>query len=120
MSWLKEAVDFALAKRSEIWERIGKVIPFDSEDRPLIVGYTDGTKVTKDNWKNAWDRFTTLAIKEGVITKKEYFSLHDMKRRGVTDTDGTREERKDASGHKTDEAFDCIPSEHMGPIRLKS
>jgi hypothetical protein len=42
------------------------------------------------------------AIEAGVIDRDSRFGLHGLKHRGVTDTHGTRAEKKRASGHKTD------------------
>lgn len=39
-----------------------------------------------------------LAIKEGIVTKDEWFGLHDMKRRGTTDTIGNTSDKLDATG----------------------
>lgn len=47
-----------------------------------------------------------LAIEEGVITKEERFGLHDLKRRGITDTKGTRHEKQEASGHRSASMMD--------------
>jgi len=40
-----------------------------------------------------------------VITAEQRISLHGLKRRGVTDTPGTKSEKRDASGHATEAAF---------------
>ena len=40
------------------------------------------------------------------MTKEEWFGLHDLKRRGVTDTSGTIAERMEASGHKSLKGFE--------------
>ncbi|MGQ7248845.1 hypothetical protein ACUN9Y_16100 [Halomonas sp. V046] len=42
-----------------------------------------------------------MAIEEEVITKDERFGLHDLKRRGITDTQGTRHDKQEASGHRS-------------------
>ena len=35
------------------------------------------------------------------MTKEEWFGLHDIKRRGTTDTKGTAEDKLEATGHKS-------------------
>jgi hypothetical protein len=57
-----------------------------------------GDPLSQSGWQTVWRRFTQLAIKEGVISKNENFGLHDMKRRGVTDTTGTKADKLDATG----------------------
>ena len=47
-----------------------------------------------------------MAIEESVITKEERFGLHDLKRRGITDTKGTRHEKQEASGHRSASMMD--------------
>jgi len=67
-------------------------------DRPIIVN-TLGEPVKESAFHSAWQRFITGAIKNQVITKDDRFSLHDLKRKGITDTDGTKAEKLEASGH---------------------
>jgi len=38
------------------------------------------------------------AINTGVIAAHERFGLHDLKRKGITDTPGTKAEKQDAAG----------------------
>ena len=44
---------------------------------------------------------TWSALLANVITPAERFSFHDLKRKGITDTPGTRADKQHASGHKT-------------------
>ena len=46
------------------------------------------------------------AIDAGVITTNERFGLHDLKRKGITDTLGTRADKQEASGHKSEAMMD--------------
>ncbi|KFF47796.1 hypothetical protein GY26_18090, partial [Gammaproteobacteria bacterium MFB021] len=50
---------------------------------------------------SAWQRFIRLAIAERVIRPEQRFGLHDLKRRGITDTAGTRHDKLEASGHRS-------------------
>jgi hypothetical protein len=40
-----------------------------------------------------------MAIRDGVITEEQRFSLHGLKHRGVTDTEGNISDKQDAAGH---------------------
>jgi len=68
--------------------------------RPLIVA-ADGGELRKSSLDTAWQRLIKMAIEEEVITKEERFGLHDLKRRGITDTKGTRHDKQEASGHRS-------------------
>jgi hypothetical protein len=74
--------------------------PINPKQRYLLTNEL-GEKLSLSTWSSAWRRFTALAIKEGVITKEESFGLHDIKRRGTTDTEGTAEDKLAATGHKS-------------------
>jgi hypothetical protein len=41
------------------------------------------------------------AIKAEIIVEEDWFGLHDIKRRGTTDTEGTAEVKIEATGHKS-------------------
>jgi len=97
---LEDAIEAALKSRSSIWRKKGQPIPFEAEDRVIIVG-TSGQQIKPSTWQSAWKRFLQLAICEGVIGQDEWFGLHDMKRRGITDTQGNREQKMEASGHRS-------------------
>lgn len=62
----------------------------------------------------AWQRFITLAIADGAVTPEERFALHDLKRRGITDTVGTRADKQEASGHRDAKMMDVY--DHSVPI----
>lgn len=94
---LRICVNAALATRSDIWERNGRPIPLRPEHRPLLVN-ENGDPVTQSGWQSAWRRFMDLAVREKVITDEQRFGLHDMKRRGTTDTKGTKLEKLSAVG----------------------
>jgi len=94
---LEDAIDAAIERRRAIFAKKGKATPIRPEDRLIMVN-TSGQRITKSAWQNAWRRFLDLAVKEGVIKEEDRFGLHDMKRRGITDTEGTRADRLEASG----------------------
>lgn len=102
---LRAAVDAAQAHRDALWKAKRMPVPMRAEDRPLIVG-EQGKRVTSDAWQGAWRDFLTMAIKAEVIKEEDRFGLHDLKRRGVTDTKGTKAEKMLASGHKSASMLD--------------
>ncbi|MGW8277037.1 site-specific integrase [Xanthomonas axonopodis] len=97
-----EAWDFLTARRTAIWTKKGRSfpVPIKPEDRRLLVEQT-GSPMAKSSLDSAWQRFITLAMTEGIITKQERFSLHGLKHRGITDTVGNRGDKQDAAGHVT-------------------
>ncbi|MDQ7735569.1 hypothetical protein QT231_22950 [Halomonas sp. SpR1] len=102
---LTAAWNAATERRAAIWKARGTPISMHPESRPLIVA-TDGGSLRKSGLDTAWQRLMRLAIEEGIITKEERFGLHDLKRRGITDTKGTRHEKQEASGHRSASMMD--------------
>ena len=104
---LRAAWDDALRVRAQIRakeQNKAKPIPLRPEDRGIFLS-EDCVPLRKGAFDQAWQALMRLAIKEGVITKEERFTMHGLKHRGVTDTKGTKAQKKDASGHRTDTAF---------------
>lgn len=102
---LKTAWNSLIARRNAIWKKKKRPIPVKPEDRPLIVTKS-GDAIKKSSVNSAWQRFIVSAIDTGVITEQERFSLHDLKRKGITDTEGTRADKQDASGHRSQRMMD--------------
>lgn len=96
------AWDELAARRSAIWNREGRnfAVPLRPEHRVLLVEQT-GNPMAKSSLESAWQRFITMAMREGVIEKQDRFSLHGLKHRGVTDTVGNRGDKEDAAGHQS-------------------
>ena len=97
---LKAVWDLAIKKRDEIWKKQKHAIPLKPESRPLFVNIS-GDPLKKSAVDSAWQRFIIRAIADNIITKDERFSPHDMKRKGATDTKGTRHEKQEATGHRS-------------------
>ena len=97
---LRAAWDCLIEQRKEIWEAKSIPIPMKAKSRPLVVG-EDGAALGKSSLDSAWQRLIHRAIENKVITAEERFGLHDLKRKGITDTDGTRADKQEASGHKS-------------------
>jgi site-specific recombinase XerC len=97
---LRVAWQAALERRAAIVARRRLPVPLRPEARPVFLA-DSGEPLSKSGLDTAWQRFMALAVKEGILTAEERFGLHDMKRRGITDTAGTRADKQQASGHKS-------------------
>ena len=102
---LRKAWDHAKAYRAKVWEKRKTAIPIAPSRRNIIVA-SHGGPLRKSSLDTAWQRFITLAIADGIITPEQRFGLHDLKRRGITDTVGTRAEKQEASGHRDAKMMD--------------
>lgn len=100
-SRMREAIAALQLYRAKVWKRRGIGTPIRPEDRPLFVS-EDGTILTRSGWNTSWGKLMRTAVAKGVITQEQRFGLHGLKHRGITDTKGTRGEKKDAGGHVTD------------------
>lgn len=96
---LRAVWDDAKAYRSAIWTSRSFPVPIHPERRPLIVA-SHGMSLSKSGLDTAWQRFITKAVEAGVLPEEQRFGLHDLKRRGITDTPGTRADKQEASGHR--------------------
>lgn len=108
VSWtprLRAAWDFLIAHRDRIWATRKMPVPMRAENRPLVVS-EDGGALKKSSLNTAWQRMMTSMLEDGELTGEQRFSLHDLKRRGVTDTPGTRGQKQAASGHRSESMMD--------------
>ncbi|KLI97422.1 integrase [Luteimonas sp. FCS-9] len=94
---LRAAWDAATAYRCGIIERTTHITPLRAEDR-LVILAGHGEPLTKSGLDTAWQRFIKLATEEKVITADQRFGLHDLKRKGGSDTPGTFAEKQQALG----------------------
>ncbi|PAV48465.1 integrase [Pseudomonas sp. HAR-UPW-AIA-41] len=102
---LRAAWDAAKQVRTDIWEKKKMPVPIAAEQRRLIVA-AHGGALQKTSLDTAWQRLVTQAIEKGVMTAEQRFGLHDFKRRGITDTEGTRADKQQASGHRSEGMLD--------------
>lgn len=104
---LRAAWDHLINHRNAVWKKKDrKILPMmRADDRPLVVS-EDGGPLKKSSLDTAWQRIIKRAITDQVITAEQRFGLHDLKRRGITDTPGTRADKQQASGHKTEAMMD--------------
>ncbi|KJH88257.1 integrase [Pseudomonas fluorescens] len=102
---LRKAWDHAKAYRAKVWAKRKTAISIAPSRRNIIVA-SHGGPLRKSSLDTAWQRFITLAIVDGIITPEQRFGLHDLKRRGITDTVGTRADKQEASGHRDPKMMD--------------
>ncbi|ALN85088.1 site-specific recombinase, phage integrase family [Lysobacter capsici] len=101
---LQAAVAELQARRTALISAKKGVTPMRAEDRPLLYG-EDGAPLARSSLHSAWKRLVAAAVVAGVIAEEDTFAMHGLKRRGISNTEGTRAEKKDASGHATEQAF---------------
>ncbi|WP_311968558.1 integrase [Pseudomonas baltica] len=102
---LRAAWDGAKAYRAEIWTKKKTAIHIRADRRYIIVA-SHGGALRKSSLDSAWQRFMISAIGDGTIDQEQRFGLHDLKRRGITDTTGTRADKQEASGHRDESMMD--------------
>lgn len=102
---LRAVWDEAKSQRARIWAYRNAPIPLNPARRPLIVS-SHGTALSKSGLDTAWQRFMARAIEAGVLLEEQRYGLHDLKRRGITDTPGTRADKQQASGHRNESMLD--------------
>lgn len=102
---LRKAWDNAKAYRAKVWSKRKTAIPIAPSRRNIIVA-SHGGPLRKSSLDTAWQRFITLALADEIITPEQRFALHDLKRRGITDTAGTRADKQEASGHRDPKMMD--------------
>ena len=107
---LRAAWDGAVERRREILQRRGMPEQFRPKDRVVLVTQ-EGQPMDKGTFQSRWQAMITLAIAEGVITEDQRFGTHDNKRKGITDTPGTRHDKQHASGHKSERMIDDYDKE---------
>jgi site-specific recombinase XerD len=84
--------------RSQRMEAHRRPVALQADRRPLLVTQS-GTPLARSSLKTSWQRMILAAISEGVITEDLRFNLHGLKHRGITDTPGTRDVKRDGAGH---------------------
>jgi len=102
---LRMAYDCLIARRDAVWAAKKMPIPILPKNRPLVIS-EKGESLKKSSLDTAWQRLIQRAIRDKIITEDERFGLHDLKRKGITDTPGTRADKQRASGHKSESMMD--------------
>lgn len=62
-------------------------------------GYMQAMSCKQSALDSSWQRAIAMAIRGGVIAEEDRFSLHGLKHRSVTDTEGNFDDLQDRSGH---------------------
>jgi integrase len=97
---LRDAWQALADYRAARWAKHRTPTPLRPSDRRLLVAQS-GQPLSKSSLDTAWQRMIHQAIEDEVITAEQRFALHDLKRRGITDTAGTRADKQQASGHRS-------------------
>ena len=107
---LREAWDWLVARRNAVWEKKRRPVPMRAEDRRLVVN-EQGDALEKSTLNSAWRRGRAQAIEAKLITEDQRFGMHGLKHRGITDTQGSRADKQQASGHKSQQMVDLYDHE---------
>lgn len=102
---LRMAWDALIRYRDLVWAARSMPIPLRAKDRPLVIA-GHGEQITKSGLDSSWQRLKARALTDHILAEDEWFGLHDLKRRGVTDTAGSRADKQHSSGHKTESMMD--------------
>jgi site-specific recombinase XerD len=102
---LRAAWDTAVRTRNAIWEKRRMPTPMHPEDRLVLVNKF-GAAVSRQALSTIWQTLMNRCVELGVIADADRFGLHDAKRKGITDTQVTRAEKRESSGHRTDAMMD--------------
>lgn len=107
---LRAAWDALIARRTKIWAAKRVATPMRAEDRLLVV-QEDGSALARRVLGTAWKRLMLAAVAAGRLDADQVFGMHAFKRRGITDTKGTKPDKQQASGHKTASMVDAYDFE---------
>jgi len=97
---LRAAWDHTITTRNRILADRKQPHPIRAEDRRIIISERTGDKIVLSSLKTAIGR-VTVATKQAAEERRIIwvpFTFHDLKRKGVSDTKGDKQE---ASGHRT-------------------
>lgn len=97
---LRAAWQSAIARRDEILSKDKhrmRPTQIRPEDRPIWIS-EDAMPLSKGAVDQAWQKLMKAAIKDGIITEEQRFTLHGLKHRGITDSAD-----KASGGHRTEQ-----------------
>ena len=110
---LREVWGECIRIRDEKMARSKAPIPIQPERRYIFCN-RNGTRVKESTLSSAWQKLIRAAFVAGVISEDQRFSLHGLKHRGVTKTPGNKAEKQEASGHRSEAAFNVY--DHSLPL----
>ena len=101
---LRSAWDSAKEIRDQILEKRKQPMATDETRRFIFISNRTGDVISIDGAKTALARIGKLAEEQAKNENKPFqrFWFHDLKRKGISDTDG---DRKKASGHRSEAAL---------------
>ena len=113
---LRAAWDAAVELRDSIIERRKMPTPMRPEERYLFLATRGGEPLGRSSLDSAWQRMihgamTATEDRPAVITEEQRFSLHDLKRAGITRTKGGRQAKLDGGGHRSEQMLDVYDQE---------
>ncbi|HED5887993.1 TPA: integrase [Salmonella enterica] len=80
---------------------LAKTLPLkDGMSSIYVLHKSDGQKYTRDGFNSRWESARQIA-REKFPHLRFDFTFHDLKAKGVSDLDGTLQEKQQISGHKT-------------------
>jgi len=96
---LKTVWQTAVTTRNQIVSKHKQPHPFRPEDRFVFISERTGDRIQVSSLKTAIGRITATAQTEAEQLGIQWtrFTFHDLKRKGVSDTTGNKQ---DASGHR--------------------
>ncbi len=94
---------------AKVWARKSTIVPIRPDRRYIIVAGHGGA-LPKSSLDTAWQRFITSAIEDDTIGAgaEQRFGLHDLKRRGITNTAGNLADKQEANGHRVGAMMDVL------------
>lgn len=98
---LQAAITAAQQIRATSWAAHRVPTPIDPKARRLIVSPHTGAALSKSGLDTAWQRMMNGLIASGALAEEDRFAMHDLKRKGASDYEGTRAEKLDAGGWRS-------------------
>lgn len=88
---LRDAINLAKSRPSKI-------------NTILLFHTREGMAYSSSGFKSIWKRYIKKALDEKLIQSS--FTFHDLKRKGITDFEGSRKEKQEFSGHAQEKMLD--------------
>lgn len=101
----RAAWDAVVDRRTRAWRTRRLLTPRDAAQRYLLAS-DQGRPIRRGALDTLWRNRMPKAVEQNVIAAKDRFGIHDLKRKGITDTAGTRGEKHEASGHRSGSMMD--------------
>lgn len=106
---LNNAINALITRRAEIFAKRKKSLPENPEEVFLFYSEKTGRRLEKSSFKTAMARIKKLAKEKNPEFVE--FTFHDLKRKGVTDTKGSNQDKLEASGHRSEQMLKTYDKE---------